>query len=172
MLLKCAARAAMYHDMYNVLVLYTIHKKNTVLHQKNNPTKTLQSLNRDFMRAFLKLWMIVTIIRHTHIVAKLNIRFDMTARKKARSKKKWKTFMREKKTLKELFEWLQMNYYVEKKIVLSSLYSLLLHTTTTKLLRLKMKKKNRNFMNADWLCSERSFYYAPIWWCKSLYQKY
>lgn len=96
MLLKCAARAAMYHDMYNVLVLYTIHKKNTVLHQKNNPTKTLQSLNRDFMRAFLKLWMIVTIIRHTHIVAKLNIRFDMTARKKARSKKKWKTFMREK----------------------------------------------------------------------------
>ena len=34
--------------------------------------------------------MIVTIIRHTHIVAKLNIRFDMTARKKARSKKKVK----------------------------------------------------------------------------------
>ena len=102
----------------------------------------------------------------------LNIRFDMTARKKARSKKKSERHLWEKKTLKELFEWLQMNYYVEKKIVLSSLYSLLLHTTTTKLLRLKMKKKNRNFMNADWLCSERSFYYAPIWWCKSLYQKY
>jgi len=37
---KCVARAAaLYHDMYTVLVLYNIHKKNTVLHQKNNPTK-------------------------------------------------------------------------------------------------------------------------------------
>ena len=155
--------------MYSYCIPYI--KKNTVLHQKNNPTKTLQSLNRDFMRAFFKLWMIVTIIRHTHIVAKLNIRFDMTARKKARSKKKWKTFMREKNPERTI-RVTSNELLCRKKIVLSSLYSLLLHTTTTKLLRLKMKKKNRNFMNADWLCSERSFYYAPIWWCKSLYQKY
>ena len=58
--------------------------------------------------------------------------------------------MREKKALKELFEWLQMNYYVEKKIVLSSLYSLLLLHTTTKLLRLKMKKKEQEFYEC-WL---------------------
>ena len=160
--------------MYSYCIPYIKKKKYCTAPKKTTQQKTLQSLNRDFMRAFLKLWMIVTIKFAIHTLSpNWTLDFDMTARKKARSKKKSERHLWEKKTLKELFEWLQMNYYVErKKIVLSSLYSLLLHTTTTKLLRLKMKKKNRNFMNADWLCSERSFYYAPIWWCKSLYQKY
>ena len=93
--------------------------------------------------------MIVTIIRHTHIVAKLNIRFDMTARKKARSKKKVKDIYERKKNPERTIRVTSNELLCRKKIVLSSLYSLLLHTTTTKLLRLKMKKKNRNFMNAD-----------------------
>jgi len=143
----------MYHDMYNVLVLYTIHKKKyCTAPKKTTQQKTLQSLNRDFMRAFLKLWMIVTIKFAIHTLSP-NWTLDLTwlLEKKARSKKKVKDIYERKKTLKELFEWLQMNYYVErKKIVLSSLYSLLLHTTTTKLLRLKMKKKEQEFYEC-WL---------------------
>ena len=56
--------------------------------------------------------MIVTIIRHTHIVAKLNIRFDMTARKKARSKKKVKDIYERKKPWKNYssdFKWTTMS---------------------------------------------------------------
>jgi len=135
--------------MYSYCIPYI--KKNTVLlHQKNNPTKTLQSLNRDFMRAFLKLWMIVTIIRHTHIVAKLNIRFDMTARKKARSKKKVKDIYERKKSPERTIRVTSNELLCRKKIVLSSLYSLLLLHTTTKLLRLKMKKKEQEFYEC-WL---------------------
>lgn len=74
----------------------------------------------------------------------------MTARKKGSiQKKKVKDIYERKKTLKELFEWLQMNYYVEKKIVLSSLYSLLLHTTT-KTTQIEDEKKEQEFYEC-WL---------------------
>lgn len=42
-----------------------------------------------------------------------------------------------------------MNYYVEKKIVLSSLYSLLLHTTT-KTTQIEDEKKEQEFYEC-WL---------------------
>ena len=57
-----------------------------------------------------------------------------------REKKPWKNYSSD-------FKWTTMS---KKKIVLSSLYSLLLHTTTTKLLRLKMKKKEQEFYEC-WL---------------------
>ena len=162
--------------MYSYCIPYI--KKYFTAPKKQTQQKTLQSLKSGFHEGILKkkLWMIVTIkfaILHT-LSPNLNIRFDMTARKKGSIQKKserhlWEKKQTLKRTIRVTSKWTTMS---KKKIVLSSLYSLLLHTTTTKLLRLKMKKKNRNFMNDDWLCSERSFYYAPIWWCKSLYQKY
>ena len=137
--------------MYSYCIPY-IKKKILYCTKKNNPTKNTSVLKSGFHEGILKIVNDCNYkIRHTHIVAKLNIRFDMTARKKGSIQKKSERHLWEKKTLKELFEWLQMNYYVErKKIVLSSLYSLLLHTTTTKLLRLKMKKKEQEFYEC-WL---------------------
>ena len=87
-------------------------------------------------------------IRHTHIVAKLNIRFwHDCSKKRLDPKKKWKTFMREKKPWKNYssdFKWTTMSK--EKKIVLSSLYSLLLHTTTTKTTQIEDEKKRTGIL--------------------------
>ena len=72
--------------------------------------------------------MIVTIIRHTHIVAKLNIRFDMTARKKARSKKKVKDIYERKKSPERTIRVTSNELLCRKK---NSVELLILFVTTT-----------------------------------------
>ena len=138
--MRLPSAPSLYHctTMICTLYLYCItYIKILYCTKKQTPTQknTSESLkNWDFIRAFFWekkiLWMIVTTICH---IAAAKIRFDITARKKARSPplfpKKVKTFKTKLWEKKKLFERLQkMNYCVEDKN--NSVELLILFVTT------------------------------------------
>ena len=97
--------------MYSYCIPYI--KKILYCTKKNNPTKNTSVLKSGFHEGILKIVNDCNYkIRHTHIVAKLNIRFDMTARKKGSIQKKVKDIYERKKPWKNYssdFKWTTMS---------------------------------------------------------------
>ena len=98
--------------MYSYCIPY-IKKKYCTAPKKNNPTKNTSVLKSGFHEGILKIVNDCNYkIRHTHIVAKLNIRFWHDCSKKGSIQKKVKDIYERKKPWKNYssdFKWTTMS---------------------------------------------------------------